>query len=131
MTLTTGRRGMFTGSAAAALAASLPLPALGQAKPVKIGEDESFRIGLRVLIDSIEKMNPSAQWRHSFRRQIVHLLCRSKKLKRVGWNRIDLERANESRKPGDWASRKTREHAIRTSAMNKLFDHWRPAYDGE
>jgi branched-chain amino acid transport system substrate-binding protein len=37
MTLTTGRRGMFTGSAAAALAASLPLPALGQAKPVKIG----------------------------------------------------------------------------------------------
>ena len=28
---------MFTGSAAAALAASLPLPALGQAKPVKIG----------------------------------------------------------------------------------------------
>jgi branched-chain amino acid transport system substrate-binding protein len=37
MTLATGRRGMFTGSAAAALAASLPLPALGQAKPVKIG----------------------------------------------------------------------------------------------
>ena len=38
------------------------------------GEDESFRIGLRILIDSVEKMEPSARWRHSFRRQIVHLL---------------------------------------------------------
>ncbi len=38
------------------------------------GEDPSFRVGLRILIDSIERMDPPAQWRHSFRRQIVHLL---------------------------------------------------------
>jgi hypothetical protein len=38
------------------------------------GSDESFRIGLRVLVDSIEAMQPSERWRHSFRRQIVHFL---------------------------------------------------------
>ena len=37
MTLRTGRRGLLAGSAAAALAANLPLPAIGQEKPVRIG----------------------------------------------------------------------------------------------
>lgn len=38
------------------------------------GPDPSFRIGLGILIDSIEQMAPSSTWRHSFRRQIVHFL---------------------------------------------------------
>ena len=38
------------------------------------GDDETFRVGLQILVDSIENRNPSAMWRHSFRRQIVHLL---------------------------------------------------------
>jgi hypothetical protein len=38
------------------------------------GPDESFRIGLRVLVDAIEAMSPPDRWRHSFRRQIVHFL---------------------------------------------------------
>jgi hypothetical protein len=38
------------------------------------GDDQTFRIGLSVLLDSIETMAPSPRWRHSFRRQIVHLL---------------------------------------------------------
>ena len=37
MTLRTGRRGLLAGSAAAALTANLPLPAIGQEKPVRIG----------------------------------------------------------------------------------------------
>ncbi len=38
------------------------------------GPDESFRVGLRVLVDAIEAMEPPDRWRHSFRRQIVHFL---------------------------------------------------------
>jgi hypothetical protein len=38
------------------------------------GTDESFRVGLRVLVDAVEAMSPPAEWRHSFRRQIVHFL---------------------------------------------------------
>ncbi len=38
------------------------------------GDDDTFRIGLKVLTDSIEGMDPSPRWRHSFRRQLVHLL---------------------------------------------------------
>jgi hypothetical protein len=38
------------------------------------GPDDSFRIGLRVLVESIEAMDPPSAWRHSFRRQIVHFL---------------------------------------------------------
>lgn len=38
------------------------------------GTDESFKTGLRILIESIEEMGPTPRWRHSFRRQIVHLL---------------------------------------------------------
>ena len=37
MTLRTGRRGLLAGSAATALVANLPLPAIGQQKPVRIG----------------------------------------------------------------------------------------------
>ena len=37
MTLRVGRRSLFGGSAAAALVANLPMPALAQAKPIKIG----------------------------------------------------------------------------------------------
>jgi hypothetical protein len=38
------------------------------------GRDDSFRVGLRVLVDAIEAMQPPDRWRHSFRRQIVHFL---------------------------------------------------------
>jgi len=38
------------------------------------GDDDSFRIGLRVLIREIEEHGPSPAHRHQFRRQIVHLL---------------------------------------------------------
>ena len=38
------------------------------------GDDETFRIGLQILVESIENLSPSTTWRHSFRRQIVHLL---------------------------------------------------------
>ena len=38
------------------------------------GPDDSFRVGLRVLCESIEAMDPPREWRHSFRRQIVHFL---------------------------------------------------------
>jgi hypothetical protein len=39
------------------------------------GPDDSFREGLAVLVEAIEEMGPSEAHRHSFRRQIVHLLC--------------------------------------------------------
>ena len=38
------------------------------------GPDLSFQEGLAVLVDAIESMDPSPEHRHSFRRQIVHLL---------------------------------------------------------
>jgi hypothetical protein len=38
------------------------------------GPDESFRVGLKILVDAIEEMSPPPEWRHSFRRQILHLL---------------------------------------------------------
>lgn len=38
------------------------------------GDDDSFRVGLEVLVAAIEDMGPSRRHRHSFRRQIVHLL---------------------------------------------------------
>lgn len=38
------------------------------------GDDPTFRIGLEILVNSIENLDPPPRWRHSFRRQIVHLL---------------------------------------------------------
>jgi hypothetical protein len=38
------------------------------------GEDESFRVGLKLLIDSIEGMGVTPVHRHLFRRQLVHFL---------------------------------------------------------
>lgn len=39
------------------------------------GEDAAFREGLRVLVEAIEEIEPPPEWRHSFRRQIVHFLA--------------------------------------------------------
>ena len=36
------------------------------------GPDDSFRVGLKILCESIEDMKPPVEWRHSFRRQLVH-----------------------------------------------------------
>jgi hypothetical protein len=45
------------------------------------GTDDSFLVGLRVLVEAIEAMEPSARWRHSFRRQIVHFLSQRLRLR--------------------------------------------------
>jgi hypothetical protein len=39
------------------------------------GPETSFREALTVLVEAIEAMDPGERHRHSFRRQIVHLLC--------------------------------------------------------